>query len=115
MNSPGNLKLTTNQLRSVKDVNLLPTSPKREDALNWTPKAKEFLKDLENKQPSTLGKPPKALKQRNPTLLPELTNTLAYDTPDKQSSKRGSLRQSVKDAASRILSQGYRTPSHKNK
>ena len=38
-----------------------------------------------------------------------------FESPEKtqSSSKRGSLRQSVKDAASRILSQGYRTPSHK--
>jgi hypothetical protein len=82
MNSPGNLRLTTNQLRTVKDVNLVPTSPTREDANNWTPKAQQYLGSLD-KQSSTIGKPPKAFKQRNPTLLPELSNTIAYDTPDK--------------------------------
>jgi hypothetical protein len=70
MNSPGNLRITTNQLRSVKDVNLLPTSPKRQEgnlgstANNWTPKAQHYISEAGERN-STLGKPPKFSKQRN--------------------------------------------------
>ncbi len=52
MNSPGNLRITTNQLRSVKDVNLLPTSPNRHEgnlgstANNWTPKAQHYISEI---------------------------------------------------------------------
>ena len=70
MNSPGNIRITTNQLRSVKDVNLLPTSPKRQEgnlgstANNWTPKAQHYISEAGERN-STLGKPPKVSKQRN--------------------------------------------------
>jgi hypothetical protein len=70
MNSPGNFRLTTNQLRSVKDVELLPTSPSRGETNNWTPKAQQYLVSMD-KQSHTSGKPPK-VKLRNQTLLPEL-------------------------------------------
>jgi hypothetical protein len=94
----------------VKDVELLmPKSPALKDieGSSWTPKAQQYLSSQDK-----FSKPPKTLtKLRNAALLPELQTT-TFDNNDKQSSKRGSLRQSVKDAASRILSQGYRTPSH---
>jgi len=96
----------------VKDVELLmPKSPALKDieGSSWTPKAQQYLSSQDK-----FSKPPKALtKLRNAALLPELQTTTFENNNDKQSSKRGSLRQSVKDAASRILSQGYRTPSHK--